>query len=77
METAASITEAKKIIEKEMPLFTCSDLDLPDGHALEFCDWEALTPLKESAERAENMTVSMKDGLLRMSVFVRYFDERY
>lgn len=38
VETAASITEAKKIIEKEMPLFICSDLDLPDGSALELLD---------------------------------------
>lgn len=43
----------------------------------EFCDREALTLLKEIAERAENVTFSMKDGLLRMSVFIGYFDEVY
>lgn len=43
----------------------------------EFCDKEALTLLKEIAERAENVTFSMKDGLLRMLVFIGYFDEVY
>ena len=43
----------------------------------EFCDREALTLLKEIAERAENVTFSMKDGLIRMSVFIGYFDEVY
>ena len=41
------------------------------------CDREALTLLKEIAEWAENVTFSMKDGLLRMSVFIGYFDEVY
>ena len=43
----------------------------------EFCDREALTLLKEIADRAENVTFSMKDGLIRMSVFIEYFDEVY
>ena len=43
----------------------------------EFCDREALTLLKGIAERAENVTFSMKDGLIRMSVFIGYFDEVY
>ena len=43
----------------------------------EFCDRKALTLLKEIAERAENVTFSMKDELLRMSVFIGYFDEVY
>lgn len=43
----------------------------------EFCDKEALMLLKEIAERAENVTFSIKDGLLRMSVFIGYFDEVY
>ena len=43
----------------------------------EFCDREALTLLKEIADRAENVTFSMKDGLIRMSVFIGYFDEVY
>ena len=43
----------------------------------EFCDREALTLLKEIAERAENVTFSMKAVLLRMSVFIGYFDEVY
>ena len=43
----------------------------------EFCDREALTLLKEIAERAENVTFSIRDGLLRMSVFIGYFDEVY
>lgn len=33
--------------------------------------------LKEIAERAENVTFSIKDGLLRMTVFIGYFDEVY
>ena len=32
---------------------------------------------KEIAERAENVTFSMKAGLLRKSVFIGYFDEVY
>lgn len=51
-------------------------IDLYMKH-FEFCDREALTLLKEIAERAENVTFSMKDGLIRMSVFIRYFDEVY
>ena len=51
-------------------------IDLYSEH-FEFCDREALTLLKEIAERAENVTFSMKDGLLRMSVFIGYFDEVY
>ena len=43
----------------------------------EFCDKEALMLLKEIAEWAENVTFSIKDGLLRMSVFIGYFDEVY
>ena len=37
-ETADSLTEAKEIIDKEVPLFICSDLELPDGSALELLD---------------------------------------
>ena len=51
-------------------------IDLYQTH-FEFCDREALTLLKEIAERAENVTFSIKDGLLRMTVFVGYFDEVY
>ncbi len=51
-------------------------IDLYQTH-FEFCDREALTLLKEIAERAENVTFSIKDGLLRMSVFIGYFDEVY
>lgn len=40
-------------------------------------DREALTLLKGITERAANVTFSMKDGLLRMSVFIGYFDEVY
>ncbi len=43
----------------------------------EFCDKERLTLLKEIAERAENVTFSMKDGVLRLSIFIGYFDEVY
>lgn len=43
----------------------------------EFCDKEALTLLKEIAERAENVTISMKDGKLRMTIYIGYFDEVY
>lgn len=38
---------------------------------------EMLALLKEIAERAENVSFSMKDGLLRMLVFIGYFDEVY
>ena len=51
-------------------------IDLYLDH-FEFCDREALTLLKEIAERAENVTFSMKDGLIRMPVFIGYFDEVY
>lgn len=51
-------------------------IDLYQSH-FEFCDREALTLLKEIAERAENVTFSIKDGLLRMTIFIGYFDEVY
>ncbi len=47
-------------------------IDLYQIH-FEFCDREALTLLKEIAERAENVTFSIKDGLLRMTVFIGYW----
>lgn len=37
-DTAASLTEAKEKIDKEMPLLICSDLDLQDGSAFELLD---------------------------------------
>lgn len=51
-------------------------IDLYQTH-FEFCGREALTLLKEIAERAENVTFSIKDRLLRMTVFIGYFDEVY
>lgn len=33
--------------------------------------------LKEIAERADNVTISIKDGTLRLSIFIGYFDEVY
>lgn len=42
-----------------------------------FCDREALGLLKEMAMRAENVTFSAVDEKMRVSVFIRYFDEVY
>ena len=43
----------------------------------EFCDREALGLLKEMAERADNVTFSVVGGKMRVSVYLRYFDEVY
>ena len=43
----------------------------------EFCDREALRLLKEMAERTDNVTFSVVEGRMRVSVFIRYFDEVY
>lgn len=51
-------------------------IDLYMEH-FEFCDREHLSLLKEIAERAENVTFSIKDGVLRLSIFIGYFDEVY
>lgn len=53
-----------------------ASIDLYMEH-FEFCDKEALTLLKEIAERAENVTFSIRDGKLRLSIFIGYFDEVY
>lgn len=53
-----------------------ASIDLYQPH-FEFCDKEHLTLLKEIAERADNVTISIKDGTLRMSIFIGYFDEVY
>ena len=38
VQIAATVAGAKEVIEKESPLFICSDLDLPDGSGLELLD---------------------------------------
>lgn len=43
----------------------------------EFCDREALGLLKEMAERADNVTFSVVERGMRVSVYIRYFDEVY
>ena len=43
----------------------------------EFCDREALGLLKEMAERADNVTFSVVERGMRVSVCIRYFDEVY
>ncbi len=38
VETAETLEEARRAIKEEMPLLICSDLDLPDGTALELLE---------------------------------------
>ena len=38
VETASTLKEARTVIQEEMPLVICCDLDLPDGSGMDFLD---------------------------------------
>ena len=38
VKTASTLEEARAVIQEEMPLVVCCDLDLPDGSGMDFLD---------------------------------------
>ena len=36
VKTASTLEEARAVIQEEMPLVVCCDLDLPDGSGMDF-----------------------------------------
>ena len=43
VKTASTLEEARAVIQEEMPLVVCCDLDLPDGSGMDFLDEVRIT----------------------------------
>ena len=46
VKTASTLEEARAVIQEEMPLVVCCDLDLPDGSGMDFLDEVRITDKK-------------------------------